>query len=321
MQTLRWGILGTGTIATKFTQGLDAADGHHVAAVGSRTRESADRFGEAHGIPTRHGSYSDLAADPDVDAIYVSTPHTLHRENTLLCLEGGKAVLCEKPFALNAAQAREMVAAAKSSNLFLLEAMWTRFNPVMEHVRHLVGSGELGEIRQMVVDFGFRAEFDASGRLFDPALGGGALLDVGIYCTSLARMVFGRAPSEVTSTADLGSTGVDEQCAWTFRYDDGALAAMTAAVRTETPQEAIICGTRGTVRIPSFWCPDRLIHDGRETRFDIAGNGYHYQAVEVARCLGEGLTESPTLPLDETVEIMETLDRIRAPWGLRYPGE
>jgi len=318
----RWGILGTGTIAGKFATGLAAVGGDaELAAVGSRTAAGARAFADRHGVARAHGSYAALAADPDVDCVYVASPHSAHREHTLLCIEHGKHVLCEKPFALSEAEGREMVAAARDRGVFLMEAMWTRFNPVMVRLRELLREGVLGELRYLQADFGFRVPFDADGRLFAPALGGGALLDVGVYGVSLAHMVFGGPPEAIAGLADLGRTGIDEQSAWVCRWPDGRLAVLSAAVRTETPQEAVLCGTDDRVRIPGFWHPDRLFVGGREETFEIAGNGYHYQAEEVARCVREGRTESAVMPLDETLAILADLDRIRAQWGLRYPGE
>lgn len=317
----RWGVLSTGAIANKFAQGLAAVPDSKLVAVGSRDRQSADRFGDAFGVPHRHGSYRDLAADPEVDAIYVGTPHDRHCEDTLLCLEHGKAVLCEKPFAIHARQAERMIAAARERGLFLMEAMWTRFNPVMVRLRELLAAGAIGDVRMLHCDFGFRAEFDAEGRLFAKARGGGALLDVGVYCVSLAHMVFGGPPAEVAGLATLGSTGVDEQSAWVMRWPGGELAVLSSAVRTDTPQEAVLSGTDGILRIPEFWRPDRLIVDGNEQRFAIAGNGYGYEAAEVQRCVRAGLTESPVMTLDQTLAIQRDLDRIRAQWGLRYPAD
>lgn len=321
MTTFRWGILGTGAIATKFTEGLDAAEGHVAAAVGSRTQASADTFAGLHGIALAHGSYADLAADGDLDAIYVATPHSRHLEDSLLCLDAGTPVLCEKPLALSEAQGRRMVEAAREKGVFLMEAMWTRFNPVMGALREMLAEGVLGQPRQLFADFGFRTDFDPTSRHFDPALGGGALLDVGVYCVALGRMVFGADPEAFTGLATLGETGVDEQCVMSMRYPGGGLAMLSSAIRTDTPQEAVLSCTGGMVRIPSFWCPDRLIVDGEERPFDIAGNGYHYQALEVAERVRAGDLESPVIPHEESLAILRTMDTLRGEWGVHYPGE
>jgi predicted dehydrogenase len=321
MSTFRWGILGTGAIAAKFVEGLAVVDDAVAAAVGSRSPEGALRFAAAHGIARAHGTYDALAADPEVDAVYVATPHHRHRADTLLCLDAGKHVLCEKPFALNASQSAEMIARARERGLFLMEAMWMRFNPVVLRALELVHGGAIGAPRWLQADFGFRAEFDAGGRLFAPELAGGALLDVGVYCVSLAHLVFDAEPEAVTSLAQLGATGVDEQSTFALRFPGGGLAVSSCAVRTNTPQEATLCGAAGTLRIPTFWSPDRLVVNGAEERFELGGNGYHFEALEVARRVRAGDLESPGMPLDETLAIMRTLDRIREPWGLIYPGE
>lgn len=323
---IRWGILGTGVIARKFALGLKAAPGAELVAVGSRTQAAADEFGDTFGVPRRHASYEALAHDPEVDVIYISTPHSLHKDNTLLCLEAGKAVLCEKPFAINAAETEAMIKLARQKKLFLMEAMWTRFLPAVLKVRQLIAEDAIGEVRMLMADLGFRAEFDPKSRLFDPALGGGALLDVGIYTVSFASMLLG-TPVRVTSLAQLGQTGVDEQSAMLLSYAGGQLAVLAAAVRTDIPSEAIIMGTKGQIRVHApIYCPVRLTLSRPEQGDEIIdapleGNGYNYQALEVMNCLRNGWLESATMPLDETLSIMRTMDEIRAPWGLKYPME
>jgi predicted dehydrogenase len=326
MTKTRWGILGTGNIASQFARGLATLDDAELVAVGSRTAASAAAFGERFSAPRRHGSYAALASDPAVDAIYVATPHPLHHDNTLMCLEAGKAVLCEKPFAINADQAQSMITTARERGVFLMEAMWTRFLPHMVRLRELLAAGAIGELRMLQADFGFRTSFNPQGRLFDPALGGGALLDVGIYTASLASMVFG-TPERVTSMAHLGETGVDEQSAMLFGYAGGRLALLSQAIRTNSPHEALLLGTTGKIRLHSSWwkaTPITLSVDGRPDELidlPMVGNGYNYEAAEVGRCLREGRTESDVMPLDETLAIIRTLDEVRAQWGLRYPGE
>ncbi|MBV9849578.1 MAG: Gfo/Idh/MocA family oxidoreductase, partial [Armatimonadetes bacterium] len=282
--------------------------------------------GAEFGAARRYGSYEALAADPDVDAVYVASPHPMHKEDSLLCLNGGKAVLCEKPFTINAAEALQVIGTARARKLFLMEAMWTRFTPVMGKVRELVSQGAIGEVRIVQADFGFRAGFDPKSRLFDPALGGGALLDVGVYCISFASMLLG-TPEQVVGTAHLGESGVDENTGILLRYPKGEIAVLAVAVRANTPQEATVIGTEGKIRIHApFWIPRALTlsRSGQEDEFielPYEGNGYNYEAQEVARCVGEGLMESPIMPLDETLAIMQTMDSLRAPWGLKYPTE
>lgn len=326
MQTIRWGILGSGNIASKFAQGLSVLDDAELAAVGSRAQESADEFGDRYNIPRRHSSYEALADDPNVDAIYVATPHSFHKENSLLCLRAGKAVLCEKPFTINAAEAEEVIAYARTHGLFLMEAMWSRFLPHMQEVRRLIDDGAIGDVRMVKADFCFRTRFNPAGRLFDPALGGGALLDVGIYPVSLAFWLLG-PPAQIASHAQLGETGVDEQAGIVFGYTGGELAVLTTAIRTATPHTALIAGTEGYIAIHhSWWAPSSftLARRGKKEQHiepETTGNGYNYEAAEVMDCLRAGRTESDTMSLDESLALMRTLDRIRAQWGLRYPME
>ena len=323
---IRWGILGTGRIAGLFATGLASVPGAEIAAVGSRTQEAADAFGDRFAISRRHGSYAALAADPDVDVIYVATPHTLHAENSLLCLGAGKAVLCEKPFALNARQADEVIAFARGRGLFLMEAMWSRYYPAMVRARELLAGGAIGEPRLLNADLGFRSQVNPAGRLYNPALGGGALLDVGVYPVSFASMVFG-TPTDILTRGHLGETGVDEQGAIILGYPGGRLAVLYTSIRTPTPHEGTIMGMEGMLRIGLDWHkPDRvtLNRPGQPeevTRIPFEGNGYNYEAAEVVACLRDGRTESAIMPLDETLAIMRTLDAIRERWGLTYPGE
>jgi len=326
MSTTRWGILGAGRIAGVFAQGLANLPDAELLAVGSRSQGNADAFGARYGVPRRYPSYDELAADPDVDAIYIATPHVLHAPNSLLCLRAGKAVLCEKPFTINAREAETVIAEARERGVFLMEAMWTRCLPHMETLRGLLADGAIGEPRLLNASFGFRTGFDRHSRLFDPALGGGALLDVGVYTISLASMIFG-TPRDVGGAATLGETGVDEQAAAVLSYEDGQLAALNFAIRTATPHEAVLCGSEGTIRIePPWWAPSsvRLSRPGAEDQVfapAAIGNGYAHEALEVQRCLREGRTESQIMPLDETVSIMRTMDRLRELWGVCYPGE
>ena len=326
MRGFRWGILGTGAIARQFVEGLGELPEAEVLAVGSRSEASAEKFAEDRDIPRRYGTYEDLAADPDVDIVYVATPHPFHAGNVELCLGAGKAVLCEKPFTVNADEAERVIGLARERGLFLMEGMWTRFFPLMGELRRLLSAGVIGEPRMLTADFGFRDEFDPRSRKFDPGLGGGALLDVGVYCISLASSLFGR-PSEVAGAGHFGQTGVDEQSAAILVHDGGRLSVLCFATRTGTPQEATVMGTEGYVKIHSNWWRPRAmtLHRPGEreelVEVPITGNGFNYEAAEVMRCLDEGMTESDVMPLDESLSVMRTMDGIRAAWGLRYPSE
>ena len=307
-------------------QGLNSVPEAEVLAVGSRSSASAQEFADRRSIPRRHASYDDLASDPDVDVVYIATPHPFHAENATLCLEAGKAVLCEKPFCVNAAEAERVVELAREKRLFIMEGMWTRFFPLMEEVRRLVSEGDIGEVRMLNVDFGFRADLDPASRLFDQRLGGGALLDVGVYCVSFAAMILGR-PSGSVGLSHLGETGVDEQASVVLEHEGGGLANLSIGIRTTTPQEATIMGTEGYVRIHApWWRPKSMTiyrpkEESETVHAPVSGNGFNYEAAEVMRCLQAGKTESDVMPLDETISVMRTMDRMRAAWGLRYPGE
>ncbi len=324
---IRWGIMGTGSIAHKMVEGLRVLPDAEVAAVGSRSRGGADAFADEYGIPRRHGDYESLAADPEVDVVYVASPHSCHRANTLLALEGGKAVLCEKPFAINRREAEEMVAVARAKNLFLMEAMWTRFLPVLVRVREWLREGRIGVPLMVSADFGFQADFDPLSRLFDPEFGGGALLDVGVYAVSFAAMVFGEAPDRIAGLDQKCPSGVDGLNGAVLGYPCGGLALVSSAVRANTPQEARITGTEGSIHLPGpFWCGTRAVltaGDGapEEHALPFEGNGYNCQAREVMDCIRAGRTESAVMPWAETLSVMETMDRMRAQWGLKYPME
>ena len=317
MTKIRWGLLGPGNISTTFAKGLQSLPDAEIFAVGSRDLGRAQTFASEFGAPRVYGSYAELVADPQVDVIYIGTPHSYHHPHTLLALNASKHVLCEKPFALNADQAREMAALARQKNLFLMEAMWSRFLPTMVRLRELVAEGAIGEVRMIQGDFGFRTNFNPEGRLFDPALGGGALLDVGVYPISLATMLLGE-PERVKALATRAETGVDEQSAVLLGFPSGALALASSAVRTNTPHEAIVNGSDGWIHITKpFWRGTQLrVQRAGETEqildLPYEGNGYNYQAQAVHDAIRAGQIESPVMSLDESVMVMETLDRIQA---------
>ncbi|MCE2441352.1 MAG: Gfo/Idh/MocA family oxidoreductase [Candidatus Latescibacteria bacterium] len=325
--SVQWGILSTGSIARSFVKGLEAVPDAEPVAVGSRTQRAADAFGDEFGIPRRHPNYAALANDPDVDVIYVATPHSLHKENSILCLKAGKPVLCEKPFTINRSEAEEIVAVAREAGLFLMEAMWTRFLPIMYQVRQWIQDGAIGEVRMVSADFGFGSTPGRTkSRLYDPALGGGALMDVGIYSLSFASMVFRRPPSRVMSMAHIGELEVDEQAGMMLGYDAGEMAMLFTSIQCGTTHWAHIMGTGGVIRIhPPYWrgTTATLVRDGKETVAErpYDGNGYNCQAEAVGRYLREGKLESDEIPLDETVAIMGTMDMIRDQIGLKFPME
>lgn len=325
MKTIRWGILGTGNIAKQFARGLAVLPDADLIAVGSRSQSSAAEFAREFTVPHRHDSYEALANNPDVDVVYVATPHTLHYANSMLCLQAGKAVLCEKPFTINAHEAAALIEVARQAHLFLMEAMWTRFLPALVRVRELIAAGTIGDVHLVQADFGVRATFDPTSRLFDPHLGGGALMDLGVYPVSLASMLFG-PPTRISSLAQLGATGVDEHAAIVFEHAGGQLALLATSLRTASPHEAWIMGTKGMIRINSPWWHATsltLRAADQETQIDLSfeGNGYQYEALEVMECLRAGRRESAVMPLNESLQIMQTLDALRKEWGVQYPME
>jgi len=323
-ETTRWGVIGAGGIATDFCDDLQLLPDHEVLAVGSRAAGTADAFASRFGIERVHASYAELAADDSIDAVYVATPHPMHHDAAMLAIEAGKAVLVEKPFTMDAAEARSLVAAARERGTFLMEAMWTRFLPHMAAVRDVLASGRLGDLVLVTAEHGQWFEKDPAFRLFAPELGGGALLDLGIYPVSFASMVLG-TPTRVTAVSDTAFTGVDAQTSVVLRDDAGRHAVLTTTLSAATTNGAAINGTEARIEIdPTFYRPTSfsiVSRDGERERVEIPveGNGLRFQAAEVGRCLREGLTESPLLPLDETVSILGTMDEIRTQIGLTYP--
>lgn len=326
MKQIRWGIIATGEVANNMVQTLNNYDDAEVLAVASRTQQRADSFGHRWNIPTCYGSYEAIVDDLDIDVVYIATPHNQHYENMLMCLKAGKHVLCEKAFTLNSRQAEACIALAREKQLFLMEAMWMRFFPAMTQVRSWLTQGLLGEIRLVQADFCFHLPCDPQHRLYKLELGGGALLDLGIYPLSLAAMVLG-FPQHVLSHAHIGQTGVDELDTILLSYDNGASASLSCSMRVYKPREAFVIGTNGYLKVHNvFFRPDRLtIHlNGQEphiSEYPIRGSGYIYEIEEVHTCLRAGKIESSLMPLDETLGLMKLMDRLRADWGISYPDE
>lgn len=327
-------------MARDFAEGLRYASGAELSAVGSRSAESAADFARITGAQRAHGSYEALVSDPRVDVVYVATPHAMHKANSLLALSAGKAVLCEKPFTMDAGEAQEVIAFARQRHLFCMEAMWMHFLPGMRKAMELIRSGAIGEPRMLTADFGHPTAFDPKGRSYNAALGGGAMMDRGVYPVALAWRLFGR-PDRVDAMATLASTGVDEQSSAMLKYPGGQIAVLSATLSAYAANEAVVIGTRGRITIHEPLCrPDRLsvsqapipaagkrptlksrlkdrLLPGRLKTLHVPyeGNGYNYEAMEVVRCLGAGATESPVWTLDQTVGVMQTLDLIRSRWA------
>jgi len=321
---IRWGIAATGGIARAFADALGRVPDAELMAVASRTPDRAREFAVAVGAARAHGSYEALAGDPDVDVVYVASPHARHCPDAVLYLDGGKHVLCEKPLALDAAQVATLTSAAARNGRFLMEALWSRFLPAYAELVRLLDDGVIGTPQLVEADFGFRmGAVDPAHRLFDPALGGGALLDLGIYPLNLAFLVLGH-PTEVQAVGVIGSTGVDEQTAAVLRHRHDTISVVKAAIRASYPCTARITGTDGAITIPAFMhCPQHLVVQTaageRRLEAPMDGNGLHHQVHEVHRCLRAGLTESPMMPWSESLTLATTMDAIRAQIGLRYP--
>ena len=325
MSTFNWGILGPGGIARAFAADLQSLAGHSVAAVGSRTLSNAEEFVSTFGGKA-YGSYEELVADESVDAIYVATPHPAHKENVVLALNAGKPVLCEKPFAVNAQEAQEMVAAAVANNVALMEAMWSRFLPHYALVREIVASGILGKILTVHADHGQRLADQNIPRLVDPLLAGGALLDLGIYPVSFAHMILGN-PTKITASGVLTDRGVDGQTSMIFDFSSGAQAILNTTMLEQTPCRAVVAGVNGWLEIDRvFYTPTSMrvnLFDGTVKQYPntYVGHGIREQADEFKQLVLSGKQQSEILNWKDTVDIMKTLDTVRSQIGLRYPFE
>jgi predicted dehydrogenase len=332
-EQLRWGFLGAGGIAPVIAADFQLA-GIKIQAVGTRHISGANAFADQFNVPNRHEGYEALVNDPEVDIIYISTVQPLHAEHALLAIAAGKHVLVEKPFALNARQAKQVGDAARAKGVFAMEAMWTRFLPSMDEIFKVINSGQIGEVRFVTADHSQYLPETFAPRLWKLELGGGALLDLGIYPASFFARVLG-SPSKITAEATIAYSGVDLMTSAVFQYENGAQAAMTTSMEIFGPISASIAGTLGRIDIDTSFYEhssftvfetdlsresgvQRLV---RRYEDKIEGRGMQYQALEVERCIRAGLTESPIMSLDETVSIMETMDGIREQTGVKYPGE
>lgn len=323
MKKTTWGIIGPGKIANKFANALKMVEGARLGAIASRDAARGREFALHHGVASVYEDYALLAADPGIDAIYVATPHGFHAEHSILCLRHGKAVLCEKPLALNAREVSEMIAASREHNVFLMEAMWTRFVPLMRSIMELVASGHIGVIKYIRADFGFFAAFDPNGRLFNIRLGGGSLLDIGIYPLFLCVQLLGE-PDTLTAYGRLSPTGSDETCHAVLGFANGATAIASSTLACQTSLRAEIAGTEGMIRIDSSWYKNHRYEWNRTgeaattVELEPLVNGFEYQISEVMSCLDKGLIESPSLPHSFSLMMARTMDAIRAQIGVRY---
>ncbi|OGV39579.1 MAG: hypothetical protein A2X48_13085 [Lentisphaerae bacterium GWF2_49_21] len=325
---IKWGIIGTGKIANRFADALSNLEDAGMAAVASRSMDTGKAFAAKYGIATVHVGYENLVADPEIDVVFIGTPHIFHLRDALMCFQAGKHVLCEKPLTLNAEQAEKMIAAAREKKVFLMEAMWTRFFPIHVKIRELLVKQALGKLRMLQVNFCYCAPDDLENRFFNHELGGGVLMDAGSYGISFATSLFG-PPAETTAIADFGPTGVDFQSSCLLRHKNGEISTIATSMISPDVKNATIVGEKGRIDIDSAWYkPTGMtvsIDCSEPQRFDFplpeGYNGYEYEAEEVMNCIRAGKTESAIMPLDETLSIMRTLDKARSQIGLEYPGE
>lgn len=310
---VRWGVLGTGSIAGSMVRALRQVPEARVVAVGSRDPDRARRFAEAHGIPRAHGSTASLAGDDEVDVVHVATPHALHEQHAVACLEAGRHVLCEKPLTTSAEGTRRTVAAARSAGRLLVEALWTCWIPAVVEVRDLVRAGAIGEVRAVRADFGLRVD-PAVGRLVDPALGGGSLLDMGVYPVALSRLLLG-PPDEVAASGTVGPTGVDVNVGALLGHPGGAVATFHTSLESRTSHGAEVTGTEGRITLDApFWAPAgyTLQQGGDVERVERPHRGLAHEVEHVHALLAAGATESDVWPLDTSVAVAETLDALLA---------
>ena len=327
-ERMKWGVLGTGKITTRFAQALNNIPEHaELLAVGSRNQETADAFGDKFNIPRRYTSYEDVANDPDIDIIYIGTPGVYHLRDASMALNHGKHVLCEKAFTINAKEATAMIDLAREKNLFLMEAMWTRFFPIHVKIRELLAENAIGTGNGATINFLAKPPYDPTNRWFDLNLGGSVLLDTASYSISWASSLFGE-PEAITGLASFGETGVDNQTSMVMRYSGNQLVSLMSSQISYDDKDAILFGSTGKIVVHSPWYkPDTMTlyregNEPEEIHIPMNGfNGYEWEALEVMNCIQAGKTESEIMPLDETISIMKTMDTVREQWGHKFPFE
>ncbi|MPQ99281.1 gfo/Idh/MocA family oxidoreductase [Modestobacter sp. I12A-02628] len=320
---IRWGIAGPGRIAENVVQDFAHVPGAQVVAVGSRSLDRARAFADRHGVERAHGSYAELIADPDVDVLYLATPHPQHHALALAALRAGKGLLVEKAFTATAAGTREVVALAGQTGAFVMEAMWTRFQPAVVRLRELVADGAIGELRSVQADLGVAREFDPEDRLFAPELGGGALLDLGVYVVSFAQMLLG-TPDTVTTAGSRFPTGVDAEAALLLGWSDGRAATLLTSLRNSLPGQARVFGTEGWIDVlPRFHHPQTIVlhragAEPEEITLPQTGTGYTHELIEVTEGVRDGRPESSIMPLADTVAVMEVLEQAAGQLGVSF---
>jgi predicted dehydrogenase len=327
MRTIRWGIIGAGNISSTMAQALNALEHTELTAIASRNLDKAQAFANKFHVKKSYGSYEELVLDPEIDVIYIGTPHTEHKANAALCIKHGKSVLCEKAFTINQTETKYLIDLAKEHKVFLMEAMWTKLLPVTKIVKEWIQDKRIGNVKYFNISFGYQAEFDPNHRLFNPKLAGGALLDVGVYPISYVIHLMDRLPDQVISSAYLGQSNVDEMNIISLLYNDGIMADLSSSITAHTGKNAVIVGDKGRIIVPTFWGAESAeLYGLNDELLDtcslpFSSNGFAYEAEEVNQCIREGKLESDAIPLQDTLEIMKLMDQMRAEWGLVYPQE
>ncbi len=322
----RWGIVGPGKIAHRFADALNHIENAKLQAVASTNSQRARDFAKKYSVFNYYNSYEQLFSDDTVDLVYVATTHNFHCDNTLAAVNAKKHVLCEKPIAVNASQVKQMINAAQSNKVFLMEAMWTRFLPMMAEVRELIAKDTIGQPQLLHVDLGVVYDFDPLSRAYDPNLAGGALIDIGVYCLALASMIFGK-PNNISSTYKMAETGVDTRSTILLEYDNGKAAVLFQALDLETPKEALIVGTKGSIKLHPIWMEGReytiKLNNGTEKTYkaDTHENGFIYQIKAVHKSIEAGKRQCDLMSLAETLSIAQIMDTLRARWNFKYPFE
>jgi predicted dehydrogenase len=323
MKTFNYGIIGPGRIAGSYCKALSQSSTSRIHAIASRDEHRAREFADRFKAVEWYGSYEELASDPDIDVVYIATPHSFHEQQTIMCLEHKKPVVCEKPLAVSAASARRIISASKANKTFMMEGMWSRFNPAVIKAKELIDDGQIGDVRHLSADFGFQKPYDPASRLYDLALAGGSILDVGVYPLFFALFILGR-PGSISSSAQLAPTGADESCAVTLKYPGGVMAQLFSSMLVETKKEAVISGTKGMIILHAPWYKAMaltVVRNNEEERISLPynGNGFEFQVEHVNQCLVEGKKESPLLTHDFTVMKAEVSDEIVRQAGVVYP--
>lgn len=325
---MNWGIMATGTIAAKFADTIGKMeDEEKLVGCGSRTMEKAEAFAEKYGIPHAYDSYEALVKDPEIDAVYIATPNNMHFENCQLCLEAGKHVLCEKPFTTNVKEAKMLYHMAGEKGLFIMEAFWIRHLPLLRRMQELIREGVIGDVIYARSDFGFTAQGARKDRKFDSSLGGGALLDIGIYNLGFMHMVMGdEKPLSFTSRHHINEYGTDDFSSILLSYPEGKTAAVTTSIGFDMAREGVIYGTAGSIYLPDYQMAQKLTVKPNaggaydvEMPFDM--NGFEYQIREVSRCVKAGMSTSDILKAEDSIAVLELMDEIRASWGMKFSWE